>query len=106
MEIARNLFHIRRREAEGLRMAEAEDAVDFEVVQRGENIFLRDAQHACQHGKVERWIRLQRRGKEFAEKIDGIVIILMLPGRLDRRIVFIQQEHRLFPIVLLKEVQQ
>ena len=58
VEIVRDLFHIRRREAERLGVSEAEDAVDFEIVERGENVFFRDAQHARQHGKVERRIRL------------------------------------------------
>ena len=89
-EVPRHLRDVLWREAERFRIPRLEHTVHFEIIQRGKNILLRNAQHACQHGKIERGIRLQRGREKFAEEIERFVIILMLPCRLDRDVVLIE----------------
>ncbi len=58
-----------------------------------------DTQDAGQDGELQRGVRLEGRTEEVAEEADGLVVVVIFPGCLDRRVVFVQQKNRFLSVV-------
>ena len=105
-EVVCELLDFFRRKSERRRIFHLQNAVHRKIIQIRENALFRDAQHACQHSEVQRRIRLERRREKGAEEIDGLVIKVMFPCRLDRHVIFVQEQDGLFPIMRLEHAQE
>ena len=91
------------RESKVLVEAHVRDGMYHQVIQAGEDAFLRYAQAASQYSEKQAVIRLEHSAEHRADQIDHLLVVTVRICLVQRRIVFVDQQNDLLVAVLFKE---
>jgi hypothetical protein len=78
----------------------AEDPVDRDVVEAGEQALLGHAQDAGEHALEEVRVVLQAPRQEVAEERDDVVVVALGVAGVDGRVVLVEEDHHALAVVL------
>lgn len=101
--IVQERLHFSICEAKVLVEAAVRDGQHLEIVQPGEDAFLRHAQTSCQHCELQVIVRFQRLTEQAANQRDHLFIVAVLERFIQRHVVFVDQEDGLLPVMLIEQ---